>query len=134
VEAAVLDQRNFNRRLIELNTVQVYTKKQKRKERYFLWFKYEYEVLVFDSIKEERELLSLAPSDIINVDFRSFRDVFVSGVEGVPEDVRNERYIRIQVLYPDTAADRRGQLEVVLIARANQYEDIRSKIAKVQIQ
>lgn len=133
MEKAVLGQRNFNRKLVELNTVQVYTTRRQMTAKDFLWFKYRYEELVFNKIVEEKELLSISPSDIVNIDFRSFTDAFAAGVKEVPEDVMNERYIRIQVLYPDTGDNRYGQHEVELIARANQYEDIKNKISQAQL-
>lgn len=118
---------NFNRKLVELNTVQVYTTRREASVRDILWFKYRYEELVFNKILEEKELLSIAQSDIVNIDFRSFTDAFAAGVKEVPDDVMNDRYIRIQVLYPDT------KHEVELIARANQYEDIKNKILQAQL-
>lgn len=134
MEKAVLGQRNFNRKLVELTTVQVYTIRREVEERDLFWFKYRYEELVFNKIVEEKELLSIAPSDIVNIDFKSFGDAFVAGVKEVPDDVMNDRYIRIQVLYPDTeGSNRYGQHEVELIARANQYEDIKNKISQAQL-
>ena len=132
MEKAVLDQQNFNRKLIEINTVQVYTRKEERQYEYLFWFKNKCEVLVFDRMVEEKELVSIAPSDIVNIDFQSFGDAFINGLEGVPDDVRNERYLRIQVIYPGVDS-RYNSNAFEFIAKANQYEDIKNKILQAQL-
>ncbi len=121
-----LAQQNFHRKLVELTTVQVYTTRRKEKARDILWFYYNFEELVFSKMLEEKELVSIAPSDIVNIDFRSFGETFSLAIQDVPDDIKNERFLRIQVLYPDT----KEQFE--LIARANQYEDIKNKILQAQ--